>query len=152
MSRPSRSAVSVASTQAETRLVDQPLRRDFAERVLDDAGELVPVDVVVQKHAEPAAMTDVGRPEEPLGCCGDKELLIAGRSGAPDREAAVAVMVVQHHQEAFPVAHEEARRAVARPLARLRQRQAKPAHLLGGVLPLGLARIAHVYRVPRPGG
>jgi hypothetical protein len=130
----------------------EPVRRDLAEGILDDAGELVPVNAVVQENAEPAAMPDVRRPEESLRSRGDEQLLVAGRRGAPDRKVAVPVVVVQEHQETLLVAHEEARSSVTRPLARLGQPEADPAQPLENGLPLGLARIAHVYRVPRPGG
>jgi hypothetical protein len=97
-------------------------------------------------------MPDVRRPEEHFRSRSDEQLLIAGRGGAPDRKPTVSVMVVQQHQEAFLLANEEARSAVTRPLARLGQREADSAQPLENALSLGLARIAHVYRVARPGG
>src|SRR5581483_9780172 len=131
------------------RVRQQLLRRDGRERVLDDPRELVPVDAVVEPHAEPAAVADVGRPEEALGVRRDEQLLVPRRRRAPDAEDAVAVMVVEQHEEAALLADEEARRAVARPLARLRECEAEPAQTLEHLLPHGRRRIGHVYRVPR---
>src|SRR5260370_22674766 len=53
-------------------------------------------------------------------------------------------MVVEKHEEALLLAHEERRRAVARTLARLRKREADAAKPLQHLLPLGCARVAHV--------
>src|SRR5207302_10957022 len=75
-------------------LLDQPLRRDGAERVLDDAADLVPVEIAVEADAEPAPMPHVRRHEELVRVGVDEQLLVAGRGGAPDREAPVAVVLV----------------------------------------------------------
>src|SRR5207248_8826122 len=100
---------------------------------------------------EPAAVPDVRRPEEAVGVRGDEKLLVPGRRRAPDREAPVAVMVVEQHEEAFLVTHEEARRPVAQPLARLRKPETDPPEPLEGRLPLCLARVRHNYgSVPPP--
>ena len=48
-------------------LLDQLRRRDLGIRVLDDPGQLVPVEPAVEPDPEPAAMADVRRDEEPLG-------------------------------------------------------------------------------------
>src|SRR4051794_40158163 len=95
--------------------------------VFGDAGELVPVEAPVEPHAQPATRTHVRRDEELVGVRLDQHLLHPLRRGAPDRETAVAVVVVHHHQERTLLADEEGRRAVARPLAGLRQTQADVA-------------------------
>jgi hypothetical protein len=69
-------------------------------------------------------VADVRRHEEALRIGLDERALKPGGSGAPEREAAVAVVVREHHDERALAAHEEGRRAVARSLARLRQREA----------------------------
>src|SRR5690606_32970478 len=53
----------------------QSRRRDGAVGVLAHLGDLVPVDVAVEAHPDPAAVTDVGRAEEPVGI-GAYELLL----------------------------------------------------------------------------
>ena len=73
--------------------------------------------------AEPAAVADVRRDEEPLRVEVDERRLDARRGRAPDREAPVAVVVRQHHQERALAADEERRRAVAESLARLGKRE-----------------------------
>jgi hypothetical protein len=64
-------------------------------------------------------VTDVRRPEEALRVGLDEHLLDAALGRAPDREASVAVLVVQHHEERSLVADEECRMPVAEALARL---------------------------------
>src|SRR5262245_24844648 len=110
-----------AAREVERSLLEQPLRRDGRERVLDDPLDLVPVDAVVQLDAEPAAVPDIRWTEESLRVGLDEQLLVPRRSRAPDREAAVAVEVVEEHEEALLLPHEERGRAVAQPLARLGQ-------------------------------
>ena len=88
-------------------------------------------------------MPDIRRPEEPRRVGGDQELLVARRRGAPDPEDAVAVVVVENHEEALLLPHEEARRAVARALARLGQREAEAPDPLECRPPLPDGRIGH---------
>src|SRR5690242_12159934 len=45
--------------------VEQPLRRQDREGVLDDPLQLVPIHAVVEPHAEPASVADVRRTKEP---------------------------------------------------------------------------------------
>jgi len=78
------------------------------------------MDTAVEPDPEPAAMTDVRRPEETLRIGLDQHLLHSFLGGAPDREATVAVVVAEHHQERPPPAHEERRVAMAQPLSGLR--------------------------------
>src|SRR3954451_4992882 len=107
--------------------VREPLRRDRQPRVLDDAGDLLPVEVAVEANAEPAAVADVRRHEVVLGRGVDERMLHALGRGAPQRQAPVVVVVVVVHDEAALVADEEGGRAVAGALARLRQREAQLA-------------------------
>ena len=58
---------------------------DDAVGVGDQLGDLVPVDRDVEVDAEPAAVADVRRPEEPLGVGGDQRLLVPG--GAAHQKA-----------------------------------------------------------------
>src|SRR5438552_1539812 len=81
--------------------LEQALRGDSAVRVLHDARELVPVDAVVQADAEPAAVADVRRAEEPRRVGLHEQLLIPRTRGAPDAEDPVTVMIVEQHQKAF---------------------------------------------------
>ena len=68
---------------------------------------------VSQVYAEPTAMADVGRPEEPVGFGLDHLGLDPFRGGAPDRQTAVVVVVIQEHHEAGLAVDEEGRSAVA---------------------------------------
>lgn len=92
----------------------------------DDAGDLVPLQVAVEAHAQPAAVADVGRPEEPLGVGLDHRLLGADRGRAPQRQRPVAVVVIPDLRELAP-ADEPGGRAVAQTLLGSRQRQADRA-------------------------
>src|SRR5215471_11564817 len=58
-------------------LAHELLRRNLCVRVLADPGQLVPVEAAVESHAEPAAVADVGRDEEPLRLGLDEHLLHA---------------------------------------------------------------------------
>jgi hypothetical protein len=97
------------------------------ERLPADRGELGIVDSR-QQNAEPAQVTHIWRPEEPLRIGFDHLGLDTVRSGAPDRESTVLVMVVEKHHEALLVPDEECRSAVAQAFRGLRQRQACRAH------------------------
>src|SRR5439155_1452627 len=95
----------------------------------------------------PAAVAHVWRDEESLGIGVDEELLVAGRRGTPDREAAVAVVVVDERHERALVADEPGGRAVAGALARLRQREAdRPQALERGGAALLLRLLQRVLR------
>ena len=72
-------------------------------------------------------MTDVRRPEEALRIGLDEHLLGSLFGRGPDREPAVAVVVVEHHQERALVSDEEGRMAVAQPFTRLGEREAELA-------------------------
>src|SRR5215469_5663957 len=68
-----------------------------------DRRYLVPVDVAVQAHADPAAVPDVGWPEEPVGL-GSGQLLLGarGRRAPQVREPVVVVPVRPQHHELPP--------------------------------------------------
>src|SRR4051794_15296771 len=105
-------------------------------------------------------MADVRRAEELGGIRVDEQLLLAGRGGAPDRQPPSAVMVVHEHEEAALVAVEERGGAMARALARLRQRLPDRAEVVershrlpcitsGGWLSLG-EHVGLAAIMPRP--
>ena len=79
-------------------------------RVLDRARNLVPVEPAVELHADPAAVADVRRRGSSARLAGDQRLLHPGRCRAPEREPAVAVVVVEVHHERLLAAHEPGRR------------------------------------------
>ncbi len=108
---------------------DQLLRRDHAVGVLADPGDLVPVEIDVEADADPAAAADVRRAEEPVRLGFDQRLLRAGRRRAPEvREVVAVVAVVPQLHEHLLVADEPRRRAVARPLGHLGERETDRAH------------------------
>src|SRR3954452_24460031 len=112
------------------------LGRALEVRVLERARDVVPRGVAVQPHTEPAAVAHVGRHEVALGLIGGQRSLHPGRGGAPQRQPAVAVVVVHERGELARPAHVEAGGAVAEPLARLGEGEADRAHTLqdGGVV------------------
>src|SRR6185437_7644601 len=56
----------VAASRRTERLADELCRRDLGVGVLGDARQLVPVEPPIEPDAEPAAVADVRRDEEPL--------------------------------------------------------------------------------------
>ena len=95
--------------------------------VLDDVGDLVPVDVRhVEVDAEPAATADVRRAEEALGLPIDVLGLRTRRRRAPEPEP-VVVVVVAHVEERLLATDEPRRLAVAQPLRHLGQVHAQRA-------------------------
>jgi hypothetical protein len=105
------------------RAVDQSLRRHRPVGVLDDLGDLVPVDRHVEVHAEPAAATDVRRHEKPLGIRRDHRPLHAGRRRARERQS-IVVVVIGVRDERLLAPNEPRGLAVAQPLGGLREREA----------------------------
>jgi hypothetical protein len=99
-------------------------RRDLRPCVLDDPGDLVAVEAAVEPNADPAAVPDVRRDVETVGIGLRERRLHSRGSGADEREAAVAVVTVPDGREGALVADEERRRAVRRPLVRLREAEA----------------------------
>ena len=108
-------------------------RRDRGKGFLAYCAELGILDSR-KLNAEPAEMTDVGRPEEAFRICLDEIRLDAVRRSAPDCQPTVRVVVVEKHHEACLVPDEEGRAAVAQAFRRFWQRQtdrAQPCELLG---------------------
>src|SRR5215217_462980 len=104
--------------------VHERLGRHGDVGVLDRARDRVPVQAAIEPHADPAPMTDVRRDEVELRLRLDEPALEPVRRRAPEREAAVAVVVVEVHHERALAADEERGRAVAQPLLRLGEREA----------------------------
>jgi hypothetical protein len=114
----------------DVELGDQRLGCDVPVRVFDDRGDLVPIDSVpagcVEVDAEPPGERSAcgcRRLEESLGFGAHKFFLHAERGRAPERDSAVAVVVVVEVTEGPPISHEEARLAVAQPLVHLGERE-----------------------------
>jgi hypothetical protein len=103
--------VGIGPTLRSGRL-DERLRRNTRVSILDRPCDLVPVQPPIQPHPDPAAVADVGRAEVVLGLGAHQRLLHALGRGAPQRQAPVAVMVVEEHHECLAPAHEEGRLAV----------------------------------------
>jgi hypothetical protein len=100
-------------------LGEESFRRDLSIRLAYDFRDLGPIGIEVDTYPQPAAMPDVGRPEELRGILGDHFLLYARGSGTPERESVGAVVMVVDRYELL--ADEERRLAVARPLGRFGQ-------------------------------
>src|SRR5687768_13289228 len=78
---------------------------DGAIGIEDDVTQLSPVDGDVNVDAEPAAVADVGWPEETLRGGGDQRFLRTLGRCTPEREAVVVVMI-GGRDEGFLVADE----------------------------------------------
>src|SRR5882757_1620336 len=98
--------------------------------ITDDLGDLVPGRVVVDAHAQPAPVTDVGRTEVAIRVVGDEGFLGPGWRRAPEPEVVSAVVVVVQDHEQLLVPDEESGLAVGRPLRRLGQAEADLAQPL----------------------
>ena len=85
----------------------------------------------VEHHADPAARTDVGRPEEALGVGVDQSLLRAERLRQPHREVLGAVVMVVEHREDLALAREPGGLAVRELLVRFGERHADLPQTLG---------------------
>src|SRR5262249_47236890 len=79
----------------------------------------VPVHVAVEPDPDPSRRTDVGRREEDLGVLLHELGLLLEVRLAPERDAAVTVVVVHEHREGL-LAAPPRRRAVREALRRLR--------------------------------
>src|SRR5829696_3401153 len=121
-------------------LLHQLRRRDLDVSVLEDPRELVPVELPVEAQAEPAAVPEVRRTEEPLGVGLDEHLLNAALGRSPQRERPVAVVVVQDHREGALVPDEKGRVTVAQPLAGLRKGEAELADAIEDLIVVSHAR------------
>ena len=110
--------------------LDELWGSDVRIGVLDDPGQLMPIQPAIEANAQPAAMPHVRWHEELLRIGIRQELLNAVRRRAPDREAPVAVMVREHHQEGSLATNEKGGRAVAQALAGLGKRKADLADAL----------------------
>jgi len=86
---------------------------------LERARDVAPRELAVQPHADPPEPADVRRHEVVLRLAVDQHRLRARRRGAPQREPAIAVMVVAERGH-LPLAHEPRRRPVAELLFDLR--------------------------------
>ena len=71
----------------------EPLWRDQAVATADDRGDLVPVGLVIEPHADPTLMADIGRHEEPFRVRSDQYHLTASWGLTPERDAAVAAFL-----------------------------------------------------------
>ena len=131
----------------QARGFDEAGRSYLGVRILGDTGELVPVDAAIEPDPEPTSVPDIRRHEETFLIGLDEHLLHSVRGSAPNGEATVAVVICQHHQERALFPHEERRRPVAEPLARLRKRETDRAQLRQHLRLLPLCGTAHALMV-----
>jgi hypothetical protein len=123
---PSRGRPEAPPARAQSLLRLWPPRSEHARR--GDGGKRFSTDCVElrildlgQLNTEPAQLTDVRRPEEAFRIRIDEIRLDTVRSGAPDRQPAVAVVVVEEHYEALLAPDEERGSTVALTFRRLWQ-------------------------------
>ena len=103
-------------------LGDQPLRSRQSIRIDDEALDLVPVDAgEIEPQTDPAAGPEVGGNVETLGREVDKCLIPSGLGSAVERNAPVAVMVLEIVAESL-AANLQAQVLTGRRCRRLRQR------------------------------
>jgi hypothetical protein len=96
--------------------------------VLDDIGDLLPVEIEVKTHTEPTTSTDVRWNEKPPPVSMHQRVLRPRWCVAPERQPPVIVMVVHEHDERPFAAPKERRGAVAQTLFSLWKAEAKAAH------------------------
>src|SRR5207244_10223546 len=82
------------------------------------------------------------------GLLADEQVLRTGSGRAPDRQAAVAVVVVHVGDEGLLVPHEPRGRAVAQPLRRLGHGEAQRAHAIEGIVDRAHR---HIFQHPTTG-
>src|SRR4030095_12774006 len=98
----------------------QAFGRGHAVAVLENLGDLVPIDLAVEPHADPAFVADVRRVEELVRVGVDEGFLRTRARLAPHCDAVGAVVVVVVHGEEL-VADAKGRFAPSFLLGRLRQ-------------------------------
>lgn len=111
------------SGDARVQVAEQPLRSYSSVCTLDDDGEFAPIDVDIEIHAEPTAMTHVGWSKETFWICLHQHLLRALRGSAPSAKAVVVVVVGRGHEQLS--GHEPCRFSVAGPFGHLREAEAQ---------------------------
>ena len=124
----------------------EALRRHEAVAAFDERGNLAPVRLPVEPHADPALGPDVRRHKEQLRVGADQHGLAAGRRLAPHGDAPVAALF---HGEDL-VAHAEGRVAPRLLLLRFREGEADGAQAVGGRL--GHGAYWHAARFNRTNG
>ncbi len=151
---------------AVVEFVDERLRRDGPEGVFDDAGDLAPIDAVITTGVEVDAETGGEhsrrrrrRVKGPVWFARRQVGGHARRGGAPQRDAAVAAVVVVELAKRALALHGEPRLAVAYALRDARQGQCDPAHLvelvafhLTGLHGVGRRRAADIRDMPHDPG
>jgi hypothetical protein len=88
-------------------------------------------------------MPDVRRPEESLRLGNHYLGLNAIGCGAPDREPAVVMVVIEKHHKALVAPNEEGGSTMTQPFGRLGQDQARPSHLPERYIDLMSRKPAH---------
>ena len=96
--------------------------------VFDDSGDLGPVGTSVEADTDPAAVPDVRGDEELVRFFVDDLALYAEGRGAPQRQPAVAVVVVMAGHKCFLAGNEPGWRSVTEALGGLRQRHTDGAY------------------------
>lgn len=104
-----------------------------------DLRHLTPVNVAVQAHADPAAMANVRRPEEPVRLRTRQFLLDTRRRGTPHVREPVVVMTARPQHDELPTG-EERGGTVARSLLAAGQRQADSPHPVLNARQVSVAR------------
>jgi hypothetical protein len=123
------------------------LRGDELVRLRDQRLDHRPVRIAVEDRCDPALVTDVRRPEDPLGLGLDQRRLRTVGRGQPHRDVAAAVVVVVELRVDL-VAHAPGRLAPRDLLGGIRQRHADRAQLLDQRAALRGARLHRVRRDP----
>lgn len=105
---------------------------DLAVRILEDRGQLLPVDILhIKVDTEPAPVANVRGTEEATRRCRHQCLLRAVRRGAPQADAVVMVVIGDGGE--LLRSREPRRFAMAEPLRHAWQPEAQSANPLGGL-------------------
>src|SRR5262249_6257299 len=105
-------AGSISTSGTVSELGEELPRRDVYERVVDERRYELPVRLVVEHDADPAARADVRRTEEAIWRRSDEVRLRAIWQRQPHRHVLRSVMMIVEHREALALAREPRRLSV----------------------------------------
>ena len=135
-----------SDSSAESSIADQAFRRGHPIRLLDEVGDEVPVLLGIERDADPAVDTHVGRHEEPIRVAVHQRPLRTGRRLAPDPPMP-CVRVVTHREDL--VSHSPGRVPDAATLGGLGEGQADGADSIEKLVASGIQPTigCHVRRI-----
>src|SRR5208337_296336 len=83
----------------------EPFRRRHQVAVLQDPADFIPINFVVEAHADPSLRTHIGRDEKAFGVGVDEDLLDHRRGLHPYRDVTTLMMIVVGHRQHAAASH-----------------------------------------------